>query len=119
DHFISDTLGRFVQFVPVCPEVECGLPVPREAMHLAGAIERPRLITVRTGIDHTERMLTWAAARLDALETEQLCGFIFKKNSPSSGMTRVKVYRDNGPPEKKGIGLFARAFMERFPLIPT
>ncbi|MEJ2428024.1 MAG: DUF523 and DUF1722 domain-containing protein [Deltaproteobacteria bacterium] len=119
DRFITDTLGRFVEFVPVCPEVECGLPVPRESMHLAGDPESPRLVTTRTKIDHTERMVNWARKRVRELAKENLCGFIFKSNSPSSGMERVKVYKEHGMAQKTGIGLFARAFMDHFPLIPV
>ena len=119
DRFLRDTLGQYVSFVPVCPEVECGLPVPRESMRLVGDPADPRLITTRTGIDHTERMKSWARQRLDALAQEDLCGFIFKKDSPSSGMQRVKVYNDKGMAEKTGSGLFAKAFMERFPRVPT
>ena len=119
DRFIIDTLGEFVEFVPVCPEVECGLPVPRESMHLVGDPESPRLVTTRTKIDHTERMVNWARKRLGELEKENLCGFIFKSNSPSSGMERVKVYNERGMALKTGIGMFARVFMDHFPLIPV
>jgi len=119
DRFITDTLGQYVEFVPVCPEAECGLGIPREAMRLLGEIECPRLVTVRTHVDHTDRMLAWAGKRVRELEGEELCGFIFKSDSPSSGMERVKVYNEKGMPEKKGVGLFARAFMEHFPLIPV
>ena len=119
DRFITDTLGRFVVFVPVCPEVECGLPVPRESMHLAGDPESPRLVTTLTKIDHTERMVNWARRRVRELEKENLCGFIFKSNSPSSGMERVKVYNEHGMARKTGIGMFARVFMGHFPLIPV
>jgi uncharacterized protein YbgA (DUF1722 family)/uncharacterized protein YbbK (DUF523 family) len=118
DRFIIDTLGQFVEFVPVCPEVECGLPVPRESMHLAGDPESPRLVTTRTKIDHTEKMVNWASKRVGELEKENLCGFIFKSNSPSSGMERVKVYNERGMAQKTGIGMFARVFMDHFPLIP-
>jgi uncharacterized protein YbgA (DUF1722 family)/uncharacterized protein YbbK (DUF523 family) len=119
DRFIKETLGRYVQFVPVCPEVECGLPVPRESMRLTGDPAAPRLVTTRSGIDHTARMNTWARERLEQLAREELCGFIFKKDSPSSGMQRVKVYNAGGMPAKSGSGLFAKAFMERFPRIPV
>jgi uncharacterized protein YbgA (DUF1722 family)/uncharacterized protein YbbK (DUF523 family) len=119
DRFIADTLGQYVEFVPVCPEAECGLGIPREAMRLVGDPASPRLVTVRTHVDYTERMLTWAGKRLRELEGEGLCGFIFKSNSPSSGMERVKVYNETGMPEKKGVGLFADAFMKHFPLIPV
>lgn len=119
DRFIRDTLGQYVTFVPVCPEVECGLPVPRESMRLVGDPAQPRLVTNRTGFDHTPRMLNWASKRIEALEKEKLCGFIFKKGSPSSGMLRVKVYNQKGIPANTGSGLFAKAFMDRFPLVPT
>lgn len=119
DRFITDTLGQYVEFVPVCPEVECGLGIPRESMRLVGDPESPRLVTVRTHVDHTDRMLTWARTRVKELEGKELCGFIFKSDSPSSGMERVKVYNDKGMAEKKGIGMFARVFMEHFPLIPV
>ncbi len=117
--FITDTLSRYVDFVPVCPEVEAGFPVPRETFRLVGDIESPRLITSKNKVDHTAHMLQWAAQRVEMLEKEDLCGFIFKKDSPNSGLFRVKVYNEKGMPEKKGVGLFARAFTERFPRIPV
>jgi uncharacterized protein YbgA (DUF1722 family)/uncharacterized protein YbbK (DUF523 family) len=119
DRYIRDTLGQYFQFVPVCPEVECGLPVPRESMRLVGGIDSPRLLTTRSGIDYTERMLAWAANRIRELEKEDLCGFIFKKDSPSSGMLRVKIYNSKGTAERKGSGLFAKAFMAHFPRLPV
>jgi uncharacterized protein YbbK (DUF523 family) len=121
DRFITDTLGRYVEFVPVCPEVECGLGVPREAMRLVGDPDAPRLVTVRTKVDLTARLLTWAQKRVRELEQENLCGFIFKSKSPSSGMERVKVYPEaaQGSPVPRGVGLFARLFMEHFPLLPV
>lgn len=119
DHYLRDTLGQFVQWVPVCPEVECGLPVPREAMHLTGDPGSPRLVTRFSGIDHTERMQQWAKKKLSGLERLNLCGFVFKARSPSSGMERVKVYSKSGKSFTMGSGLFARAFMDRFPLLPV
>ena len=119
DRFLTDTLGRYVDFVPVCPEVEVGLGIPREAMRLVGDVNHPRLLTIRSRIDHTERMAAWAQERVRELEKENLCGFIFKSDSPSSGLERVKVYDPNGVPVKKGVGLFARVFIEYFPLLPV
>jgi uncharacterized protein YbgA (DUF1722 family)/uncharacterized protein YbbK (DUF523 family) len=119
DHFLRDTLGNYVDWVPVCPEVEMGLSVPREAMRLIGTPEAPRLKTIRTGKDYTDRMLKWAMKRLDQIEKEDLCGFVFKSRSPSSGMKAVKVYDESGVPRNKGTGIFAGAFMERFPLLPV
>jgi uncharacterized protein YbgA (DUF1722 family)/uncharacterized protein YbbK (DUF523 family) len=119
DSFLTDTLGRYVEFVPVCPEVECGLGVPREPMRLVGRPEAPRLVTVRTKQDQTQRLLVWARQRVEELAREELAGFIFKSKSPSSGMARVKVYHERGTPAGTGVGLFARVFMERFPLVPV
>lgn len=119
DRFLTDTLSRYVEWCPVCPEVECGLPVPRESMHLEGHPETPRLVTTRTHVDHTERMVNWARKRLKELEEENLCGFVFKSNSPSSGMERVRIYDTKGVPKKMGVGVFAKAFMEHFPLLPV
>jgi len=119
DAYLTETLGQYFEFVAVCPEVECGLPTPREPMHLEGDPASPRLVTLKSSIDHTERMQRWARARVRELEREDLCGFIFKSKSPSSGMERVKVYRGKGPPARVGVGLFARAFREHFPLLPV
>jgi uncharacterized protein YbgA (DUF1722 family)/uncharacterized protein YbbK (DUF523 family) len=119
DRFLTDTLGRYVEYVHVCPEVECGLPIPREIMRLANDPESPRLATVQTGIDHTDRMTRWAHMRVKGLEKEDLCGFIFKSRSPSCGMEKVKVYDEKGRPGKNGVGMFASIFMEHFPLVPV
>lgn len=119
DKYLTDTLGKYFEYVPVCPEVEYGLPVPREALRLIGKPEEPRLVTVKTGIDHTDGMKRWAHKKLDELENEDLCGFIFKSKSPSSGLTSVKVYSENGVSIKKGIGIFANALIKRFPLLPV
>jgi len=119
DRFLTDTLGQYVEYVPVCPEVECGFGIPREAFRLVGDPESPRFVTSRTHQDYTERMMQWAERRVIELEEEGLCGFIFKSNSPSSGMERVKVYGEKGMPVKKGRGIFARIFIEYFPLVPV
>ncbi len=118
DHYITDTLGQFFEFVGVCPEVECGLGVPREPVRLVGDPANPRLITTRTGIDHTVRMKEWCANRIRQLENENLCGFIFKARSPSSGMENVKVYNENGGYAGKAPGIFGQAFQEHFPTLP-
>ena len=119
DLYIMNTLVKFFKFIPVCPETECGLGVPRKTMHLEGNTENPHLITTQTGIDHTLRMLSRANEKLATLEKEPLCGFIFKKNSPSCNLFRVKVYLEKGAPSHKATGIFAKAFVERFPRIPV
>ncbi len=104
DPFVAGLLGRFVEYVPICPEVECGLPVPREPMRLAGARSAPRLVTVETGIDHTERMRRYTATRLRELARRGLCGYVCKSGSPSCGMAA---------------GLFTNALAKRFPFLPV
>jgi uncharacterized protein YbgA (DUF1722 family)/uncharacterized protein YbbK (DUF523 family) len=118
DRFLVNTLGRYVQWVPVCPEVEMGLPTPRESMRLVGDPENPRLIAPKSGTDHTDAMKAWAHKRAEQLATAQLHGFVFKKNSPSSGLFRVKVYDEHGMPRRIGTGMFPRAVMAHFPLLP-
>ena len=119
DRFLTDTLGKYVEYVPVCPEVECGLGVPRKSMRLEGNPDSPRLIVTSTREDMTERMESFARKRVVQLEKEDICGFIFKSDSPSSGMERVKIYNEKSMPVKAGSGIFARIFMENFPLLPV
>ncbi len=119
DRYLTNTLGKYVDYVPVCPEVEAGFGIPRETMHLEGDLNAPRLVTRKTKRDLTEPMLQWAKKRVVELEAEDLCGFIFKSRSPSSGMERIPVFNDKGMPVKKGVGLFARTFMDHFPLLPV
>jgi uncharacterized protein YbbK (DUF523 family) len=119
DRYITGILGEYLEFVPVCPEVEAGFPIPRETFRLSGDPANPRFMTTRSRVDYTERMTVWAERRVRELERENLCGFIFKSDSPSSGLMRVKVYNDKGMAEKKGVGVFARAFTRHFPLLPV
>jgi uncharacterized protein YbgA (DUF1722 family)/uncharacterized protein YbbK (DUF523 family) len=119
DRYVTGTLGQHFTFVDVCPEVEAGFGIPRETLRLVGDPDAPRLMTTKTKKDFTDQMQNWAKGRVTELEKEDLCGFIFKKGSPSSGMERVRVYSDSGMPSNRGSGMFARAFMDHFPLIPT
>lgn len=119
DHYLRDTLGQFVEWIPVCPEVECGLPVPREAMRLIKTSDKVRLITVNSKIDHTERMEIWIKEKLKELQKLDLSGFIFKSRSPSSGLYSAKVYTKNGKLIGKSAGFFAKAFIEHFKYIPV
>ncbi len=120
--FLTETLGRFVEFVPVCPELEIGLGVPRESIRLvrgpdhAGAI---RLVGNKTGLDHTDKMHEYAERRTAALGREELSGYVLKKDSPSCGMERVRVYATSGMATRDGAGLFASALMRRYPSLPV
>ena len=120
DSFLMDTLGRFVEYIPVCPEVGCGLAIPREAMRLVGDVDHPQLMTNQTQQDITPQMNRWIEPTLKKLATEKLCGYVFKSKSPSSGLYRVKVYSGGGAmPKKSGTGIFAAAFSQRFPTLPV
>ena len=120
DPFCVDVLGDFVEWVPVCPEVEVGMPVPRPTIRLVGKAAAPRLVAERTGQDWTAPMQAWAEARVEALAAEDLSGFVLKKDSPSCGMTRVRVHRPKGgPPSRDGAGAFARVLLARLPLLPV
>jgi uncharacterized protein YbgA (DUF1722 family)/uncharacterized protein YbbK (DUF523 family) len=119
DSYITDTLGQYFKWVTVCPEVEYGLPVPRKPMHLVGTVDSPRLVTIFTGVDHTEGMLKWAEKKLKNLENKNLCGFIFKSKSPSSGIGGVKIYSPSRILSQKGTGIFGGAFKRFFPIMPV
>ncbi len=117
--YVVNTLSRFFTWVPVCPEVEIGLGVPREPVQLLGKPERPRFVATRTGADHTESIYRYARLKAEELAGLDLCGFILKKDSPSCGMERVPVYDENGEGRREGAGVFARALMQRLPLLPV
>jgi len=119
DVFLTDTLGTYFDYVPVCPEVGCGLTVPRESMRLVGTPENNRLIGNKTGTDYTEQMQAFCARTIESLRTRNLHGFIFKAKSPSSGLFRVKLHTPDGMPTTQHTsGLFARAFVRAFPGLP-
>jgi uncharacterized protein YbbK (DUF523 family) len=118
DRFLTETLEQSVEFVPVCPEVECGLPVPRETMHLVGDSAAPRLVTTQTSLDHTEQMLAWARKRVAELAAEGIDGFILKARSPSCGIADAEVCPASGAPAVPGDGLFTRILRERCPDLP-
>src|SRR5262249_10486139 len=111
DFFLTETLGRFVDWVPVCPEVEAGMGVPREAVRLTGTAQRGRMIGEKTGKDWTSVMRRFAAVRTRELAPLHLSGYVFKKNSPSCGIEKVRVYNSRGMPARSGRGLFAAAVM--------
>jgi len=117
--FAADQLGPFVSWVPVCPELEAGLGVPRPPMRLVRDGNAVKLVEIGSGIDHTRRLARSAAARVRALRALELCGYILKKDSPSCGMTRVKVYGERGPALRDGRGIFAGALLEAFPNLPV
>ena len=119
DEFLTQTFGRFVEWVAVCPEVEVGMGTPRESIRLVGDAAHPRLMGDRSGRDWTEPMLTYSKRRIDELGTMNLAGYVLKKDSPSCGMERVRVYPGKGKaPNKSGRGLFAQVLLDASPLLP-
>ena len=121
DPFLTDTLGQWVEWVAVCPEVEIGLGVPRESIRLEGTVTHPRLVAPKSGIDHTDAMTRFARERVEQLATLDLVGYVLKKDSPSCGMERVRVHLSPGrrAVARNGVGMFARALMSRLPLLPV
>jgi uncharacterized protein YbgA (DUF1722 family)/uncharacterized protein YbbK (DUF523 family) len=119
--FVTDQLGRFVEWVPVCPEIEVGMGTPRPALRLVGDGDggSVRMLEIKSGRDHTREMEKFSARRVRALRELDLCGYILKKDSPSCGMTRVKVYGDKGMATRQGRGLYASALMEAYPNLPV
>jgi uncharacterized protein YbgA (DUF1722 family)/uncharacterized protein YbbK (DUF523 family) len=119
DRYLTDTLGEYFGWVPVCPEVEIGLPTPRPTIRLESLDDEVRMVIAKEDRDLTGEMRRYAKSRVAALAKDQLSGYVLKKNSPSCGMERVRVYRDKGPPSRNGRGLFAEALLARFPNLPV
>ena len=131
DPFLVEVFGRHVEWVPVCPEVEAGFGTPRDPMRLFLAEPQARargehfgpgslrLIVTRSGDDVSDRLTRYAKRKVEQLPRERLSGFVLKKDSPSCGMERVKVYTSHGMPERAGRGLFAEALMARYPTLPV
>jgi uncharacterized protein YbbK (DUF523 family) len=131
DPFLVETIGRFVQWIPVCPEVEIGLGVPRPSMRLVDSRDGVRLVEWASAStsdaksdltelpDYTERMRAYARERVAALLREGLCGYVLKSNSPSCGMEHVKIYQRSGAVARAGRGLFAETLMHAWPNLPV
>ena len=119
DRFLTDVLGRHVEWVPVCPEVELDLGVPRDTLRLVGTPDAPRLVQEKTGDDLTARMQRYSRDRVRELAALELDGYVLKRASPSCGLLRVRVYRDSGVPAADGRGLFAEALVTALPALPV
>lgn len=119
DSLITAVLGKYFEWVSVCPEVEIGMGVPRESIRLVEINKEPRLLAPRSGADFTQAMRTFASRKIRELEALSLHGYILKKDSPSCGMERVRLYDQNGMARRNGIGLFAALLLEAFPLLPV
>jgi uncharacterized protein YbgA (DUF1722 family)/uncharacterized protein YbbK (DUF523 family) len=119
DAYLVETFGRYVEWVPVCPEVEMGLGTPRDTLRLVRIEGELRLVMPKTGADYTETMRAYARRRVAELAERDFCGYILKKDSPSCGMERVRVFDARGVPAKSGRGLFAETLLTHFPQLPV
>ena len=120
DRYVREILSRYFEYIPVCPEVEVGMGVPRETVALYGDPEKPSMISKKTQTDWTKPMEKYIKSRINTLSADDLCGYIFKSKSPSCGMGRVPLYSEFGSHKvKHGPGMFANAFINSYPLVPT
>jgi uncharacterized protein YbgA (DUF1722 family)/uncharacterized protein YbbK (DUF523 family) len=118
DRYLTQTLGPYFEWVPICPEVEMGLGTPRETMRLEQAGDGIRMVMPKSGRDLTRPMREYAGERVEKLALEDLGGYILKSDSPSCGLMRIRVYGPSGMPTRSGRGLFAEALANRFPYLP-
>jgi uncharacterized protein YbgA (DUF1722 family)/uncharacterized protein YbbK (DUF523 family) len=119
DTLITETFGKYCEWVPVCPEMEIGLGAPRKTLHLVGSAKRPRLLGTESGTDYTDTMTQWARKKLEELARLNLHGYILKQGSPSCGMERVRVYREGETARRTGMGIYAGLLLGRFGLLPV
>lgn len=119
DRYVRQILGNYFEYIPVCPEMEVGMGVPRETVALYGTPEAPKMISKTSKIDWTERMNRYVKDRINKLAHDDLSGYIFKSKSPSCGIARVPVFSETDPSKARHRGgMFAHAFMNEFPLVP-
>ena len=120
NHFVRDILENYFEYVSVCPEMEVGMGVPRETVALYGDLNKSRMISKKSQTDWTKPMESYIKDRVSSLTHDNLCGYIFKSKSPSCGLGRIPVYAEFGSNKvRHGAGMFAKAFTNKFPLIPT
>jgi uncharacterized protein YbgA (DUF1722 family)/uncharacterized protein YbbK (DUF523 family) len=118
DDFIINILGESADLIPVCPELEAGFGVPREEVRMVGSVYSPKVIGLQSGEDKTKIISNYTSKRIIKNDIKNLDGFILKKNSPSCGMEKVKIYDSSGIPKNIGTGVFARTLMDKYPNLP-
>lgn len=119
DAFLVDALGQFVEWMPVCPELESGMGTPREPVRLTRVRGAIHLVSVKSGHDHSVSMQRYTLRKLDDIASARLCGFVLKKDSPSCGVDRVKVFHRGRVTAQSGRGVFAAALIDRCPELPV
>jgi len=119
DRYLTDVLGENVVWMPLCPELEAGMGNPRPVIHLRGGEIGERLVERESEKDWTAEMATYSKSRCEEIAAMGLDGFVLKKDSPSCGMARVRVYGNSGDmPSRQGVGHFAQALQREFPDLP-
>ncbi|SOB58138.1 conserved protein of unknown function [Pseudodesulfovibrio profundus] len=118
DLHAAEELAKYVEFVPLCPELACGMGIPREEVRQIDCAGDIRLIGRDSGEDWTQRMDRWCHKVLPDLESEHLDGFILKSDSNSCGLQRATIHSTIGKPARRGTGYFTRKLVEHFPLLP-
>jgi len=119
DPYISETLSKHVEFIPICPDIACGMGIPRERVRQVECGDDIRLVGEESAEDWTDRMTQWGNKVLPGLADEELHGFILKARSPSCGLQQSKIYSTKGKAPRRGPGLFAKMMMESFPILPV
>lgn len=119
DRYLTDILGKYFNFVSACPEIEIGMGVPRDSVRLVNIDNSVRMIGPKTGIDWTDRMISYSTNLIKRLSETNIFGYIFKSDSPTCGIERVRVYNKDGIPQKNGTGIFTNLFRTANPLIPV
>lgn len=117
DSYITGTLSKYFEFLPFCPEVAIGMSIPRPPIHLVKKEGEIKCVGIKDPVsDYTEKLRDYAEK--EKLQQTELCGYILKKDSPSCGMERVKIFSNNMP-ERKGTGIYAERMMSNHPLLPV
>ena len=120
DQYVRDVLGSCFDCVSICPEVDAGMGVPRETVALYGTLEKQKMITKESRTDWTKKMTRFKKDRIRELRKENICGYVFKSDSPSCGIGKVPIYSDfSSSRVRHGSGMFASSFIKVFPLVPV
>lgn len=114
--YINGVLKDYFEFVPFCPEIEIGLGIPREAIRLVSRGDSVRCVGSKTAdLDVTDALSDIAEQQRHWHDS--LCGYILKKDSPSCGMERVKIYHQNMA-KREGVGIYAKVLLDNYPHLP-
>lgn len=118
-----EQLDKYFKWIPTCPEMGIGMPSPRPAIHIAIKQGEERLLDASSHeVDYTDQLISYSNKRMNDLN--ELSGYVVAKGSPSCGMERIKVYKDEGERKwhsahKNGVGMFTKVLMETYPNLPV